>query len=72
MLYQRTKLEAKLLRSAEKEEELLSIIIITKEDVEKARVAREKALKNDPAWRAFEEMTQKQIKAAVEQKGKEA
>lgn len=50
----------------------MPIIRITKQDVEKAKKAREEALKKDPEFKAFEEEREKEEKKAMEQKGKEA
>ena len=45
-------------------------IRITKKQVEEAAAAREKALKNDPNFRDFEEQQAKEIQAAVEEKNR--
>jgi len=50
----------------------MPIIRITKEQVEKSQKAREKALKEDSEFKALEEEREKEIKKAIEQRGKEA
>jgi hypothetical protein len=44
---------------------------ITKKQVEAAAKAREKALKDDPEFRGFEEQQTKEIQAAVDKKKQE-
>ena len=45
-------------------------IQITRKQVEEAAAAREKALKDDPEFRDFEEQQTKEIQAAVEKKNR--
>ena len=50
----------------------MPIIRITKQDVEKARKAREEAFKKDPEFRASEEKMEKRMEETMEKREKEA